>query len=72
MSQWISRLRGNDNVVLKVYNILGKEIATLVNEVLQPGSYEVTFDGSIFPSGIYFYQLTTNDFIETKKLVLLK
>jgi hypothetical protein len=59
-------------VKLVVFDILGKEVATLVNEVLQPGSYEVIFDGSNFPSGIYFYKLTTNDFIETKKLVLLK
>ena len=64
---------GNDKVVvLKVYDILGKEIATLVNESLKPGSYEVTFDGSNLPSGIYFYQLRAGDFVETKKLILLK
>jgi hypothetical protein len=47
-------------------------VATLVNEQLQPGAYEVTFDGSNLPSGIYFYQLRSENFIETKKLVLLK
>ena len=63
---------GNDKVVLKIYDILGKEIQTLVNESLQPGSYEVTFDGSNLPSGIYFYSLQTVGFTETKKLILLK
>ena len=57
---------------LSVYDITGREIQTLVNEQLRPGSYEVTFDGSNLPSGIYFYQLRANDFTETKKLVLLK
>ncbi len=50
----------------------GKEISTLVNEQLQPGTYEVTFDGGNLPSGVYFYQLKSNNFIETKKLILLK
>ncbi len=57
---------------LSVYDISGREIQTLVNEKLNPGTYEVTFDGSNFASGVYFYQLRTGDFIETKKLVLLK
>jgi photosystem II stability/assembly factor-like uncharacterized protein len=57
---------------LKVFDILGREIQTLVNEKLNPGTYEVTFDGSNFASGIYFYRLTTDDFIDTKKLILLK
>ena len=57
---------------LSVYDILGREIATLVNEQLQPGSYEVTFDGSNLPSGVYFYKLISGNFILTKKLVLLK
>jgi hypothetical protein len=59
-------------VTLKVFDILGKEIATLANEQLQPGTYEVTFNGSSLPSGIYFYKLIAGDFVETKKLVLLK
>jgi photosystem II stability/assembly factor-like uncharacterized protein len=57
---------------LSVYNLLGREIATLVNEPLQPGTYEITFDGSNLSSGIYFYRLWTETFISTKKLVLLK
>jgi flagellar hook assembly protein FlgD len=59
-------------VKLVIYDILGKEIRTLVNEQLQPGTYEVTFDGSNLPSGVYFYQLRAGEFVETKKLVLLK
>lgn len=55
-----------------VFDILGKEVATLVNEKLQPGSYEVTFDGSSLSSGVYFYKLTANNFSATKKLILLK
>ncbi len=67
-----SRLRGNDRVVLKVYDILGKEIQTLVNEQLQPGTYEVTFDGSNLPSGVYFYKLRAGDYTETKKMLMIK
>jgi hypothetical protein len=66
------RKGGEGVVTLKIYDILGKEIATLVNEQLAPGTYEVTFDGSEFPSGVYFYQLKTNNFSETKKLLLIK
>jgi len=55
-----------------VYDILGREIQTLVNEKLNPGTYEVTFDGSNFASGIYFYQLKTDSYIENKKMVLIK
>ncbi len=59
-------------VSLKVFDITGREIQTLVNEKLNPGTYEVTFDGSNFASGVYFYQLRSENFIETKKFVLLK
>jgi photosystem II stability/assembly factor-like uncharacterized protein len=59
-------------VTLKVYDLLGREVATLVNGNLQPGTYEVTFDAGNLPSGIYFYRLTAGDFSETRKLVLLK
>jgi hypothetical protein len=59
-------------VSIKVYNVLGEEIASLVNRNQAPGFYEVIFDGNSLPSGIYYYQLMINDFIGTKKLVLLK
>ena len=58
--------------ILKVYDILGNEIATLVNEELPAGSYEVEFDGSKLTSGIYFYRLQAIDFNQTKKMVLIK
>jgi photosystem II stability/assembly factor-like uncharacterized protein len=59
-------------VTLKIFNILGKEIATLVNEKQSPGTYEVSWDGSAYPSGVYFYKLITGDFTETKKMVMIK
>ena len=62
----------NQNVILKVYDVLGNEIATLVNESKTPGSYEVEFNAKNLPSGVYFYQLQAGQFIETKKMVLLK
>ena len=59
-------------VSLIVYDVLGNEIATLVNEEKQTGKYKVEFDASSIPSGIYFYQLKAGSFVETKKMVLLK
>jgi hypothetical protein len=59
-------------ITLKVFDILGKEITTLVNEQMQAGNYKLTFDASNLPSGIYFYSLHANDFVSTKKMVLLK
>jgi hypothetical protein len=60
------------NVTMKVYNILGKEVATLVNEIKQAGTYEVKFDASNLSSGIYFYRLQAGNYNETRKLILLK
>jgi hypothetical protein len=60
------------NVSLKVYNVLGKELAALVNEELPAGKYDVDFDASNLPSGIYFYRLTANNFSITRKMVLIK
>lgn len=59
-------------VKLKVFDILGNEITTLVNEYKMPSSYEVTFDGSRYASGVYFYQLIVNNFVSIKKMILLK
>jgi photosystem II stability/assembly factor-like uncharacterized protein len=64
--------RQSSNVILKIYDLLGKEIATLVNEKQSPGTYEVTFDAGSLPSGIYFYTLTSGDFKGTKRFVLIK
>ncbi len=63
---------GNDKTVLKVYDILGKEVVMLVNEEQKPGVYEVMFDASNLPSGIYFYRLVAGDFAETKRMILVK
>ena len=59
-------------VELKIYNILGKEVAGLVNSNLNPGNYEVKWDALRFASGIYYYKLNAGDFTDTKKMVLVK
>ncbi|MBK6538476.1 MAG: T9SS type A sorting domain-containing protein [Ignavibacteria bacterium] len=59
-------------VKLTVYNILGKEMAELVNERQSPGKYKVSFDASNLTSGVYFYTLSTDNFTETKRMILLK
>lgn len=59
-------------VQLKVYDVLGNDVATLVNEEKAAGEYTVTFDASKLSSGIYFYQLKTGSLIKTKKMILLK
>lgn len=64
--------RETSNVKLIIYDVIGREVATLVNEQLKPGTYEVDWDGSIFASGLYFYTLITSEYTETKKLIFLK
>jgi len=60
-------------VSLKVYNVLGNEIKTLVNEMKTPGVYDIEFDGSNLPSGIYYYSLLVNGVsVDTKKMILLR
>jgi hypothetical protein len=59
-------------VSLKLYDVLGNEVATLVNEIKSAGNYEVTFDASELPSGIYLYQLRSENYASTKKMLLLK
>ena len=61
-----------NDVSLKVFDVLGNEVSTLVNEKQTAGSYSVSFDGSNFPSGVYFYKLEAGDFAETKRMVLIK
>ena len=69
---------GGRMVRVFVYNILGNEVATLVNEQLSPGTYEIEFNGTNYPSGVYYYQLTVSNeqltiaFKETKKMILIK
>jgi hypothetical protein len=57
---------------VKVFDVLGREVATLVNEVKPPGSYKLSWNASSVPSGIYFYRLQTRVYVETKKMILLK
>ena len=51
---------------------MGREVASLVNEQLSPGTYSFDWNASAFPSGVYFYELTTDGFSETKKMILMK
>jgi O-glycosyl hydrolase len=66
------QLSAVSNVKLTVYDILGREIVTLLNEVKSPGTYTATFDATDLMSGVYFYRLQAGSFIETKKLILLR
>jgi len=59
-------------VSLKIYDLLGKEVTTLVNEVLTPGTYKYTFNASDLSSGIYYYKLSVNGFTDTKRLTVVK
>lgn len=59
-------------VILKIFNSLGQEVMTLINEQLASGTYEITFDATGYPSGVYFYKLITGKFIDTKKMFLIK
>ncbi len=59
-------------VTLKVYDVLGNEVTTLVNERKEEGRYQITFDASALSSGVYIYQMRINDFIDTKKMILMK
>jgi hypothetical protein len=65
-------LGARSGVSLIVYNTLGQSVATLVDEMQEPGDHHVRFDGSRFASGVYFYRIVAGSFIESKKLVLLK
>ncbi|MBN8569945.1 MAG: T9SS type A sorting domain-containing protein [Ignavibacteria bacterium] len=65
-------LKSSAFAMLRVYDITGREVRTLVNEKLSAGSYSYDFNASELPSGVYFYQLQTDGFIETKKMILLK
>jgi hypothetical protein len=55
-----------------VYDLLGREVATLVNEVKQPGVYRMSWYGAGFSSGVYFYKMQTRSFVATKKMMLMK
>jgi hypothetical protein len=59
-------------VTIKIYDVLGNEVASLVNEEKPAGSYKISFDASGLSSGVYFYRLTSGSFVETKNMILLR
>ncbi|MBK7230426.1 MAG: T9SS type A sorting domain-containing protein [Ignavibacteriales bacterium] len=67
---WQSPVSGHQT--LKIYDVLGNEVATLVNEFRNAGSYEIEFNASKLSSGIYFYRLSAGSYVQTKKMLLIK
>jgi hypothetical protein len=65
-------IKKSGQVSLKIFNVLGVEVAELVNEIRQPGNYSVSFNSGSLSSGIYFYKLVTNDFSAVNKMILEK
>lgn len=65
-------LRSSGFTTLKVFDLLGKEVATLLNESREPGSYTVSFNASHLPSGVYLYTLRSGAFVETRSMILMK
>lgn len=68
---WI-QLPKSGFVQLKIYDLLGSEVAVLVNEFKSEGTYSVNFNASSFPSGVYIYSLRVNDFVKNNKMTLMK
>ncbi len=66
------QLPASGNVIIKIYDILGSEVATLVDDFQNEGRYEINFNASKLASGVYLYRLKENDFVNTKKMILLK
>ncbi|TSA19020.1 T9SS C-terminal target domain-containing protein [bacterium] len=66
------QLIASSHVSLDIFDVLGRRVATLVDDVRQPGAYTVRWDASSFPSGVYFYRLEAGDFHATRKLILVK
>ena len=66
------QLPENGFVTIKVYDVLGKEVATLVNENKSAGYYKVDFDASRLTSGVYIYTINANGFVQSKKMLLMK
>ena len=66
------QIPNDGQVTLKVYDVLGREVKTLVNQYQQVGSYNVTLDGTGLASGVYFYRFTSGNYVSTKKMLLMK
>ena len=62
----------NENIKISIFDLLGREVAILVNQQLKAGSYKVNWDGTNYPSGVYFYKLETDSYKETKRMILVK
>ena len=68
-----SNVKGQtSNVELVIFDILGRKIETLVNQQLKPGTYEVEWNGSNFASGVYYYRIETENFVDLKKMIMIK
>ena len=65
-------VRAAGNVLLRVFDVLGREVEVIVNEFLKPGSYSVQFSGDNLPGGVYYYELRAGSFSETKRMLLVK
>ena len=63
---------GATPVTIRVYDVLGKEVATLVNEVQQPGAYSTRWDAGGFASGVYYYRISAGSFSDVKTMILMK
>ncbi len=59
-------------VILKIFDIIGREVAVLVNEIKEPGTYSVRWDAGKASSGVYFYQLQAGDFIQRRKMIVMQ
>jgi hypothetical protein len=66
------RLPASSEVTLKIYNVLGNEVITLLNDEKEAGTYEFIFNAGDYSSGVYIYSLQAGSFVETKKMVLMK
>ena len=66
------RLSVAGQVTLKIYDVLGKEVETLVSEKLEAGTYSVNWDASKYSSGVYFYRIQAGDFVDTKRMTFIK
>jgi hypothetical protein len=71
-TQIVYHILSSGPVLLQVFDVLGRNVATLVNDTQQPGRYSISFNASSLPSGLYFYQLRTGTVSETKRMMLLK
>ncbi|MEE9432416.1 MAG: family 10 glycosylhydrolase [Melioribacteraceae bacterium] len=68
----VANFGSSTNIVLKVYDVLGQEVATLINQQQKPGNYKINFDAKNLTSGIYYYSINTGSFVQTKKMIIIK